>query len=395
MQRTIAHREIEGNGRWLIGTDCYVCSRWQYTLVVAPYDPQARLSGTFETLHHGPCTSAKLVDIREFARQLVEVTGVEEQDRAHYLALLPSARRAELSSDPELTQLQQRLTARDLTLYQEHNMWLRAITERLPTKTYQRLPQWPRVFNFQEHCAALGDGVDPKLSVFADYVKPGPAVERYLLGAAAESLSSRVHQPHEQLFVAETRKNELPISQSDDVGAGQEAAAFDKAGSVFKAWTKDNATILRQALQYDLGYWKAARVVRDPDDFRRCTLLVERHFEQLKHIFINLISSDNYPHIGWLEFVTFCGAVDILDDAIPRATIDLLFVATKARDKEKAKAAAPPKGSGNTLFRHEFLEIMIRIANSKYRESGRAATHSEALSMLLESVVAKYETRPW
>jgi hypothetical protein len=136
-------------------------------------------------------------------------------------------------------------------------------------------------------------------------------------------------------------------------------------------------------------------VVRDPDDFRQCTLLIQRHFEQLKHIFINLISSDNYPHIGWLEFVTFCGAVDILDDTIPRATVDLLFVATKARDKDKAKSAAPAKGTGNTLFRHEFLEIMIRIANSKYRETDRAATYSEALGMLLESVVAKHETRPW
>lgn len=186
------------------------------------------------------------MDIREFARRLVEVTGVEEKDRASYVALLPSARRAELRSDPELmTQLQQRLAARDLTLYQEHNVWLTAITERLPTKSYQCLPQWPRAFNFQEHCAARGNGVDPKLCIFADYVKPGQAVERYLLGAAAESLSSRVHQPQEQLFVAETRKGELPIFLNDDGGGGQQAAAFDKAGSVFKAWTKDNANILR------------------------------------------------------------------------------------------------------------------------------------------------------
>lgn len=147
-------------------------------------------------------------------------------------------------------------------------------------------------------------------------------------------------------------------------------------------------------MQFDLGYWKAARVVRDPDDFRNCTDLIERHFGQLKHIFINLISNDNYPHIGWLEFVSFCGAVDILDDTLPRATVDLLFVATKARDKDKEKKA-PAKGTGNTLFRHEFLEIMIRIANSKYRETGRAATYAEALGKLLESVVAKYETRPW
>jgi hypothetical protein len=197
-------------------------------------------------LHHGPCTSAKPVDIREFARRLVEVTGVEEKDRAQYVALLPSARRAELRSDPELTaQLQQRFAARDLTLYQEHNMWLAAITERLPAKSYQCLPQWPRSFNFREHAAALGEGVDPKLCVFADYVKPGQAVERYVLGPPSESQTARAHQPHEQLFVAETRKGDLPLFQSNEGGGGQEAAAFDKAGSVFKAWTKDNSTILR------------------------------------------------------------------------------------------------------------------------------------------------------
>ena len=87
--------------------------------------------------------------------------------------------------------------------------------------------------------------------------------------------------------------------------------------------------------------------------------------------------------------------MDILDETIPRATVDLMFVATKTRDKDKAKPSGPAKGNGNTLFRHEFLEIMIRISNAKYRETGRASTFSEALSMMLESVVAKYETRPW
>jgi hypothetical protein len=213
---------------------------------VAPYDSQAKLTGTFETLHHGPCTSAKPVDIREFARRLVEGTGAEDKDRANYIGLLPSARRAELRANPELlAKLQQRLLARDLTLYQEYDMWLAAIEERLPAKSYQCLPQWPRSFNLQEHAAALGKGVDPKLCIFADYVKPGQAVERYVLGPASDSVTSRAHQPNEQLFVAETRKGDLPLFQADDGGGGPEAATFDKAGSVFKAWTRDNSTILR------------------------------------------------------------------------------------------------------------------------------------------------------
>ncbi len=62
--------------------------------------------------------------------------------------------------------------------------------------------------------------MDPKLCIFADYVKPGQAVERYVLAAAVESLSSRAHQPHEELFVAETRKGELPIFQSTNAAEG-------------------------------------------------------------------------------------------------------------------------------------------------------------------------------
>lgn len=96
-----------------------------------------KISGTFETLHHGPCTSADAVDIRQFARRLVEVTGVEEEDRANYLALLPERVRMTLESDAQaMLELQQRLVAKDLTLYQEHGLWLKAITERLPAKSY-------------------------------------------------------------------------------------------------------------------------------------------------------------------------------------------------------------------------------------------------------------------
>jgi hypothetical protein len=89
----------------------------------------------------------------------------------------------------------------------------------------------------------------------------------------------------------------------------------------------------------------------------------------LKHIFVNLSSGDNYPHIGWNEFVAFARAVDILDGSIPTATVDRMFIATKV-------GAPNVPGVGNVLFRHEFLEILIRIANSKYRETGQATTYS-------------------
>ena len=110
----------------------------------------------------------------------------------------------------------------------------------------------------------------------------------------------------------------------------------------------------------------------------------------LKHIFVNLSSNDSYPHIGWNDFVAFCRNVEILDGTIPTATVDRMFIATKVN--------SPPEGTGQALFRHEFLEILIRISNAKYREPDRpdkAGSFHEALRRMLESVIEKYETRPW
>lgn len=156
---------------------------------------------------------------------------------------------------------------------------------------------------------------------------------------------------------------------------------------MFKSWVKDNPNILKQALEFDLGYWKAAKFVRDTGDFNRCVAIIREYFPQLKHIFVNLISSDNYPHIGWNEFVTFCRSVDILDGSMPTSTVDRMFIATKV--------GAPKEGPGNTLFRHEFLEIMIRISNAKYRETKKVETYSEALSIMIKSIIEKYSTKPW
>lgn len=65
-----------------------------------------------------------------------------------------------------------------------------------------------------------------------------------------------------------------------------------------------------------------------------------------------------------------------------------MFIATKV--------GAPREGPGNMLFRHEFLEILIRIAKSKYIDELKVAkTYSEALAILLKDMIPKYKLLPW
>ena len=65
-----------------------------------------------------------------------------------------------------------------------------------------------------------------------------------------------------------------------------------------------------------------------------------------------------------------------------------MFIATKVN-------AVSVPGTEKILFRHEFLEIMIRISSAKYRETGRTSTCHEALKIMLEGVIEKHETKPW
>ena len=118
-----------------------------------------------------------------------------------------------------------------------------------------------------------------------------------------------------------------------------------------------------------------------------CEHVIEKNFEALKNMFINLISGDNYPHIGANDFLAFCRKVEILDETLPSSYVEISWSGLMSGNR--------PAGPGNTLYRHEFLEILIRIGNAKYRDTGRAKSSSQSLEMLLNSSIPKFSARPW
>ena len=58
-----------------------------------------------------------------------------------------------------------------------------------------------------------------------------------------------------------------------------------------------------------------------------CKQLVIKYFEQIKHIYISLISSSDYPCIGWLGIARFCEQSKIIDGDCPTNVIDRHFIA--------------------------------------------------------------------
>lgn len=100
-----------------------------------------------------------------------------------------------------------------------------------------------------------------------------------------------------------------------------------------------------------------------------------------------MAAGDSYPFVGWLDFAQFCRQVDLLDNNVNGAVIDSTFFATKFNPQ--------PGGEGKQLFRHEFLEILLRLSKAKYFDTGLVETPVEGLEKLLDIVIDGFELSPW
>ena len=86
----------------------------------------------------------------------------------------------------------------------------------------------------------------------------------------------------------------------------------------------------------------------------------------MKDIFINLASRSNFPSITLLDFTVFAEQTKLMDKHVILSTIDRHFIATNVEIQPTPGEENPAK----ELVRFEFFEILLRIANTKFKESG-------------------------
>lgn len=75
--------------------------------------------------------------------------------------------------------------------------------------------------------------------------------------------------------------------------------------NVFADWRMDNDEILENLLENDFKYWKINRLVKDPTDLENIENLFKKNIRQLKHIYLTLISTSNFPSLTWLDFANY------------------------------------------------------------------------------------------
>ena len=97
-----------------------------------------------------------------------------------------------------------------------------------------------------------------------------------------------------------------------------------------------------------------------------------KNYGDLKNTFVSLCSQDKeYPEIGWANFHQFARKCEFYDKNVTKEDVDRFFTSIKK----------------NSLCRHQFVELVVRIAELKY---------SEGIEKLIkEKVLPNFEPHPW
>ena len=164
---------------------------------------------------------------------------------------------------------------------------------------------------------------------------------------------------------------------------------FTKETSVFGKWRADTESSINTAFNEDRKFWKGHRFIKEEIDRTDTELILKKYYLQLKDCFIHLASNSSWPNIGNLDFADFATKAKFLDNFVNLAAIDRTFIAANLKTEN---SIAPSNG----LKRFEFLEILVRLANIKYKESNICKTYADATEKLItECIMPHFTSEPW
>jgi hypothetical protein len=119
--------------------------------------------------------------------------------------------------------------------------------------------------------------------------------------------------------------------------------------------------------------------------------VLRKNYTNLKTIYLMLISGELFPNIGWFEFENFCHDSKMVDKYLSVRQIDQAFIAVNFDDNELEEE----DNASRELCRYEFMEILVRIADVKYRQTKQLRTFAEAFDRFLTELFSNFELAEW
>lgn len=128
-----------------------------------------------------------------------------------------------------------------------------------------------------------------------------------------------------------------------------------------------------------MHYTKLQRAMKgDEETIEDIKKLLFNHFVKINNIFLYQIGKSSYPTISMNDFTSWARKTEIYDDkVINLATLDRILITTNVAMHGLISSAE------RDLNRYEFLEIIVRLSNALYKESGVVETTPQAVYKLL------------
>jgi len=166
----------------------------------------------------------------------------------------------------------------------------------------------------------------------------------------------------------------------------EEEAVFMKDRSVFKDYREDTQSFLLKCFESDFEFGKIPRTVKKGTDFdqevAKIKELLFEHYVRIINIFTFYSGSSAYPTISMNDFTSFANTTKILDqEYIGLAALDLILVATAVSHHQYVNSATLD------LTRYEFMEMIVRVANFRYKETKLVKTTCEAIEKVLSELI--------
>jgi len=160
---------------------------------------------------------------------------------------------------------------------------------------------------------------------------------------------------------------------------------FSKPKSVFKNWSEDTPNSLAQTFKLDFERSKISRMIKAKIEYEEVYKILRDHYNFIKEEFTSVIVKSSYPHITWNDFTLYCQQKAILCKEISLSVLDRLFIAVNVDLEGGGEDEGNPD---RELCRSEFLEIIVRIASAKYKDTGRVKFLVDALSLFLKDLTS-------
>jgi len=98
-------------------------------------------------------------------------------------------------------------------------------------------------------------------------------------------------------------------------------------------------------------------------------------------MFLLLAANSNYPCIGLNDYTIFIQRSQVYDKNLTLASVDINLAATNVSNNKFKNS------SERELHRYEFMEVIVRLASSKFKEPKIIPTYHDATAEILEKFV--------